>query len=108
MFPEIKIGGFAVSTYWVSILFGVVAMAVINLLRCRRYEIKKGWSLVITLLVALGGIAGAKILFFLEQIGSTNPVVKVGEGFSSFCGSTAGFSACARENSWTTVRPRSS
>ncbi len=84
MFPELKIGGWAVSTYWLSILLGVIAMGIINLLRCRRYEIKKGWSIVITLLVALGGIAGAKILFFLEQIGSANPVVKVGEGFSFF------------------------
>ena len=82
MLPELTIGNFAVSTYWVAILIGVIVMAAVNLARCKRFEMGKGTSLVVTLLVALGGIAGAKILFFLEQIGSTNPVINVGAGFS--------------------------
>lgn len=84
MLPELTIGNFAVSTYWVAILIGVIVMAAVNLARCKRFEMGKGTSLVVTLLVALGGIAGAKILFFLEQIGSTNPVINVGAGFSFY------------------------
>ncbi len=84
MFPELRLGSWSVSTYWLCLLLGVVAAGIVFFLRRKRYGIKGGWSLVITLLGALGGMAGAKILFFLEQIGNPQPVVRVGSGFSFY------------------------
>ena len=84
MYPELTIGNFSVSTFWVAILAGTIAMGVINFLRRRRFGVRGGWSVVITLLVALGGIAGAKMLFFIESIGETSAPVSVGAGFSFY------------------------
>lgn len=67
MLPTITVGTASISTYWLMFAVGVCAMGVLAVRRRARYGLNVPKALLFTLLLAVCGVAGTKILYILEN-----------------------------------------
>ena len=68
MYPHFKIGGHEFSTYWMIFLVGIILIFGINCFRGKKQKKKTGTVFAMTLFFILVSLAGAKILYYLENI----------------------------------------
>lgn len=67
MLPTITLGTLRISTYWLMFVMGVCAMGVLMMRRREFYGFRILKALLFTLLLAVCGIAGARLLYILEN-----------------------------------------
>lgn len=75
MVTSYTIAGHSFSTYWTIFLLGIIGMLVINSFRNRKFGLKLYLSWILTVLVVLVSVLGAKILFYME-----NPMALMNRG----------------------------
>lgn len=68
MLRNYQLFGLTISTYWTMFFVGLIGIAVLTILRRKRYRLSIGTSLVFTIFMPILGLAGAKILYVLENI----------------------------------------
>ena len=70
MLPEIHIGKFTVSLYYLAMFLGYVLMIVLMLLKPRRriYGLGPGRSVLFATFVLIAGVLGCKLLYILENL----------------------------------------
>ncbi len=68
MHPEIKIFNFTIAAGWLMLIFGIISMILVNLFWRKRYQIHWFKSIIISLLVNVFAILGAKVLHILENL----------------------------------------
>ena len=71
MLPAIQIGSVSLSTYWMMLVVGAVGMGVCLCKRRHLFRVSVVQSIVFTVLLTVTGVAGAKLLFILENIKET-------------------------------------
>ena len=91
MLPRILIFGTSISTYWLMFFIGLVGMAVICWKRTKFYRfsgsgataVVKGKSVIFTLLLAMFGLLGTKLLYIIENLQETleNGITLGGQSF---------------------------
>lgn len=67
MLPTMTIGMLQISTYWLMFVVGGCSMGVLMVRRRVRYSLSVSKALLFALLLAVCGLAGAKLLCFLEN-----------------------------------------
>lgn len=67
MLPEIYISSLNISTYWLMFAVGVFTMGVLTVRRRERYALSVPKALLFTLLLAVCGVMGTKLLYILEN-----------------------------------------
>ena len=67
MFPTLYIGNWSVSTYWLMFAIGVAGMAIICSIRAKQYRLSRVNAIIFSLLLAVSGLLGTKILYVLEN-----------------------------------------
>ena len=68
MFKSYRLFGTDISTYWTMFFVGLVGMIVLLILRRKRYRFSILGAVLFNLLLAVFGIAGAKLLYILENL----------------------------------------
>lgn len=68
MIPLIRLGNIEISTYWMMMALGYLAMLLLMLKRRDRFNLKKWQSVVFTSLLMLSGLLGCKALYCLENM----------------------------------------
>lgn len=71
MLPTLTIFGWEFSTYWMMFVVGVVGMAVLCCLRAKRYRLSYLKAVLFSLMLALCGLLGTKLLYILENWSET-------------------------------------
>lgn len=82
--PSIPLGSFSLSTYPVMIGIGALGMLVCIWKRRERFSLAKWQCVVITILLTLCGIAGARLLYMLENLPALLDGSLSGNGVSFF------------------------
>lgn len=67
MLPTITIGTLRVSTYWLMFAVGVCSMGALMIRRRGHYNLSILETLLVTLLLAICGVTGTKLLYILEN-----------------------------------------
>lgn len=68
MIPLIRLGNIEISTYWMMMALGYLAMLLLMLKRRGRFNLKKWQSVAFTSLLMLSGLFGCKVLYCLESL----------------------------------------
>ena len=68
MIKSFQLFGLTVSTYWMMFVFGLIGIAVLTIVRRKRYRLNVPKCLIFTVMMAVLGLLGAKILYVLENI----------------------------------------
>lgn len=68
MIPLIRLGNIEISTYWMMMGLGYLAMVFLVLKRRERFNLKKWQSIAITSAIMFFGILGSKLLYCLENM----------------------------------------
>lgn len=70
MLPELNIGNIHLSTYWMIYVLGTAAMSIMNIRRRKKIGIGIRSAVLLGIYTALSGLAGAKLLYILENLGT--------------------------------------
>lgn len=81
MLPYIYLGAVRIPVYWLMIGVGTVGMLALTLLRRKKYGFSVVGSVIFTVLTLAIGLAGAKLLYILENLKDT---LEKGIGLSGF------------------------
>lgn len=68
MYPAIQIGGVSLSTYYLMMLAGFLAMGYLMLHRKDYYKLSTSKACLFTVLLMLSGLLGCKLLYVLENL----------------------------------------
>lgn len=67
MLPTLTVLGWSFSTYWMMFVIGVVGMAVLCCVRAKMYRLSYPKAIIFSLLLAIFGLLGTKLLYILEN-----------------------------------------
>lgn len=84
MLPKINVFGLTISTYYLMMFVGFLAMGFLMLRRRKLYRLTSWQACVFTVLVMISGLAGCKLLFVLENWQYTRENGITPGGFSFF------------------------
>lgn len=84
MLPAISIGELTISLYWTMFYVGVIAMGVLVVKRRKLYHISLPGAIIITILITIFGVVGAKLLGALQNLESVRSNGMSSAGFSFF------------------------
>ncbi len=86
MVPTIHLFGLTISTYWSMFGVGLIGIAVLTILRRKRYRLSIPACLIFTVYMPVLGLLGAKVLYTLENLEMVK-LVGITVGGLSFFGS---------------------
>ena len=81
MLPVITVGGLQLSTYWIAMALGFVAMVLLMLKRKEHFALNRWQAIAFTAVLMASGLFGCKLLYVLE---SFPDVVKNGISWGGF------------------------